>query len=71
MKTLKQLVLPTEIIKSNIDLERKISDITQDSRLVQSESLFVAVRGTQKDGHSFVKEVLKKGAMALVDKDYR
>ena len=40
--------------------------VTTDSRSVAPGSLFVAVRGTQADGHRFVAEAVARGAAGLV-----
>ncbi len=47
-------------------LDRQISQIHFDSREVQANSLFVAVRGTQVDGHLFIDKAIDKGAMTIV-----
>lgn len=46
------------------DLE--ISGINIDSRLVEEGNLFVAVRGTQADGHNYIGKAIEKGAQAVV-----
>ncbi|MDE6659072.1 MAG: UDP-N-acetylmuramoyl-L-alanyl-D-glutamate--2,6-diaminopimelate ligase, partial [Eubacterium sp.] len=46
--------------------ETEILDVTQDSRLVKEGSLFVCVKGNTFDGHSVAKEMLEKGAAAVV-----
>jgi len=48
----------------NIDIE--ISDITSDSRNVDRNKLFVAVRGTKVDGHDFIADVVARGVAAVV-----
>ncbi len=46
--------------------------IVTDSRKVEGGELFAALRGCQVDGHQFLEEVSKKGAVAaLVASDYR
>ncbi len=48
----------------------KITSLTDDSRAVQNGSLFVAVRGTSVDGHSFLQAAAGAGAAAmLVDQE--
>jgi len=47
-------------------LEREVRDIAHDSRIVQPGSLFVAVRGYHSDGHQFIPQALKRGAVAIV-----
>ena len=46
--------------------ETEILDVTQDSRLVKEGSLFVCVKGNTFDGHSVAKEMLEKGASAII-----
>lgn len=48
------------------DSDIEISSIEQDSRRVTPGSLFVAVRGTTVDGHSFIPQVVSQGAAAIV-----
>ena len=43
-----------------------ISGIQSDSRKVEAGFLFVAVRGTVVDGHSFMANAIEKGAVAIV-----
>jgi UDP-N-acetylmuramoyl-L-alanyl-D-glutamate--2,6-diaminopimelate ligase len=43
-----------------------ISSITYDSREVRTGSMFFAVKGTRVDGHSFIAQVISKGAVAVV-----
>ena len=47
-----------------------VSGITQDSRLVTTGSLFVAVRGLEVDGHAYVGEAAQGGAAALLVEDF-
>ncbi len=48
----------------NADIE--ISSLQFDSRKVEKGSLFVATRGTQVDGHTFIDTAIEKGAVAIV-----
>ena len=43
-----------------------ISSICFDSRKAEKDCLFVAVRGTQSDGHAYINSVIEKGATAIV-----
>lgn len=61
-----------EIIK-NIQIKRQVGDISKeitgihiDSRLIGEDYLFVAIRGTQADGHSYIAKAIEKGATAIV-----
>lgn len=46
--------------------EIKIKDIQSDSRKVTEGTLFVAVKGTAVDGHTFIEGAIAKGAVAVV-----
>lgn len=43
-----------------------ITGIQMDSRLIEPGQLFVAVRGTQTDGHAYIDKAIEKGAVAVV-----
>ncbi|MCI5207314.1 MAG: UDP-N-acetylmuramoyl-L-alanyl-D-glutamate--2,6-diaminopimelate ligase [Candidatus Electrothrix sp. ATG2] len=47
----------------------KWSGITRDSREVGPGSLFVAIRGTQVDGHDFIAQAVAQGCRCLVVED--
>jgi UDP-N-acetylmuramoyl-L-alanyl-D-glutamate--2,6-diaminopimelate ligase len=46
--------------------DRDISGVSYDSRNIKSGDLYVAIRGEKHDGHQFIKDVLLKGAAAVV-----
>lgn len=46
--------------------EVEISAVQSDSRKIEEGALFVAVRGTAVDGHAYIENALKKGAVAIV-----
>ena len=50
-------------------LPRDASNITDDSRSVSRGSLFVAVRGTERDGHDYLDAAAKSGAVAAIVED--
>ena len=47
----------------------EISEIVFDSRKAVENSLYVAVKGTVSDGHSFINAAIEKGAKAIVCED--
>lgn len=52
---------------SSLDLlNTDIQGIYFDARQVKPNSVFVAIKGYQKDGHEFVSDAIKNGAIALV-----
>jgi UDP-N-acetylmuramoyl-L-alanyl-D-glutamate--2,6-diaminopimelate ligase len=50
-------------------LEREVKEIAYDSRKVKPGALFVAVRGFRSDGHQFISQAVKQGAMAIIAED--
>lgn len=46
--------------------DQEITGIQMDSRLIESGDLFVAVKGTQTDGHAYIQKAIEKGAAAIV-----
>ena len=49
-------------------LEKEITDITADSRVVEPGSLFICLRGATVDGHSYLAKAVEAGAVvALVE----
>jgi len=66
----------TELLKRIPVLEihgndaREISELAFDSRKITENSLYVAVRGTVADGHSYIASSVEKGAKAVVCEDF-
>ncbi|MCA1638916.1 MAG: Mur ligase domain-containing protein [Acidobacteria bacterium] len=48
------------------DINPQVSDVTHDSRQVGKGTLFVAVRGLTMDGHRFVDDVMRRGAVGII-----
>jgi UDP-N-acetylmuramoyl-L-alanyl-D-glutamate--2,6-diaminopimelate ligase len=53
-----------DIIQGNAD--QNLQDIRFDSRKIKKGDLFVAIPGTQFDGHMFIEKAIEKGAVAVV-----
>lgn len=51
-------------IIGNTDIE--IADVQFDSRKIQAGALFIAISGTQSDGHTYIGSSIEKGAVAVV-----
>jgi UDP-N-acetylmuramoyl-tripeptide--D-alanyl-D-alanine ligase len=51
---------------TELELSKNATGITTDSRHVASGELFLALRGEQFDGHTFVKKAIQQGAIAAV-----
>lgn len=48
------------------DINTQISDITNDSRLAENGSLFIAIQGYHVDAHDFIDQVIAQGCHVLV-----
>lgn len=66
MKSLSQLLSNVETGQITGATDILISSITYDSREVTEGTMFFAVAGTRVDGHSFINEVIEKGAVAIL-----
>ncbi|MDE6954013.1 MAG: UDP-N-acetylmuramoyl-L-alanyl-D-glutamate--2,6-diaminopimelate ligase [Erysipelotrichales bacterium] len=63
---LKQLLkeIDYKLLSGSLDVE--VSQIDYDSRQVVNHSLFVCIPGAKVDGHSFIEQVINKGAKVVV-----
>ena len=50
----------------NPDNYSSVSSVSIDSRKIKRNSLFVAIKGEKFDGHDFIRDVIKKGAAAVM-----
>jgi UDP-N-acetylmuramoyl-tripeptide--D-alanyl-D-alanine ligase len=57
--------IPTAVIY-NPDMFKSIYHVSIDSRNIKKNTLFIAIKGERFDGHDFVDEVVKKGAVAII-----
>jgi len=48
------------------NLEQKLTDVDIDSRLACPGSLFVALKGEREDGHDYVADAFRRGAIAAI-----
>lgn len=63
---LSDILKKVSVEASKGDLQREISGVNMDSRLVKSGDLFVAVKGTQADGHAYIGKAIEQGAAAVL-----
>ena len=66
LSELLKAIQPIQIIGST---ETEITGVNIDSRLVQAGHLFMAMRGTQTDGHAYIPAAIEKGAVAVLCED--
>jgi len=63
LKTLAAAISVHQVIGK---LDRPVESIAYDSRRVQKNGLFVAMRGESRDGHEFIGQAIEKGASVIV-----
>src|SRR5437762_6319251 len=63
LKTLADAIPVRQVIGT---LNRTVESIAYDSRRVQKNGLFVALRGEKVDGHDFIGQAIEKGASGIV-----
>nr|WP_244269694.1 UDP-N-acetylmuramoyl-L-alanyl-D-glutamate--2,6-diaminopimelate ligase [Caldanaerovirga acetigignens] len=56
----------SEILSVKGPKDINIASITYDSRKVEKGSLFVAIRGFKLDGHDFIEDAIKNGAVGVI-----
>ena len=63
---LSELLKNSNIIRSNIDLNVEIKDIKYHSDKVENGDVFVAMKGNSTNGHLYIEDALKNGAVCVV-----
>jgi UDP-N-acetylmuramoyl-L-alanyl-D-glutamate--2,6-diaminopimelate ligase len=63
--TLSAVAATTEAVLSG-DAAATVSDVTHDSRQAAEGWLFAAIRGLTTDGHKFVPDVMRRGAVGVI-----
>ncbi|GAB4022981.1 UDP-N-acetylmuramoyl-L-alanyl-D-glutamate--2,6-diaminopimelate ligase [Spirosoma migulaei] len=63
---LKDLFYKTPLLATSGSMTTEITNLTMDSRKVGPGSLFIAIRGTLTDGHSFIEAAIRQGAAAIL-----
>lgn len=63
---LQNIIQGIEIIEINGSVTTDITSVHIDSRKVTEGGLFIATRGTQSDGHTFIQGAIKAGATAIL-----
>ncbi|WP_270566714.1 UDP-N-acetylmuramoyl-L-alanyl-D-glutamate--2,6-diaminopimelate ligase [Clostridium beijerinckii] len=56
--------LDYEIISGSVDIDA--SSVSYDSRKVKRDSVFICIQGANADGHDYIDEAIKSGALAIV-----
>ena len=63
---LSELLKNVEVLNSLGDTDVDITGVNIDSRRIEKGHLFVAIPGTQTDGHNFIPKAIEQGAAAVL-----
>ena len=66
---IKELIQGVKILSSRYDAEKDIQKMSFDSRNVDENTVFFAIKGFTNDGHQFIPQVLEKGCNFVVIED--
>jgi UDP-N-acetylmuramoyl-L-alanyl-D-glutamate--2,6-diaminopimelate ligase len=66
VKKLADILYRVPLLEVKGNMQTEISGLCFDSRRVQEDNLFIAVRGTSVDGHSFINKSIADGATAII-----
>lgn len=70
MKLLKDILYKAGLVEVIGTTNLAITSVNFDSRKVEKNSLFIAVKGTQNDGHQYIEQTIKAGAIAIVCEEF-
>ncbi len=63
---LSTLIINLDILEVIGDKNKNITGVNIDSRKIEAGHLFIAVRGTQADGHNYIGKAIEAGAVTVV-----
>lgn len=66
MSILKDILYKVAIEAVKGSTEIAVNNIDFDSRKIEENDVFIAIRGTVADGHEFIETAIKKGATAII-----
>lgn len=70
MKLLKDILYKAGIVEVVGSTNVAIMAISFDSRKIEKDSFFVAVKGTLSDGHKYINDTIAKGAIAILCEEF-
>ncbi|MDR6461262.1 UDP-N-acetylmuramoyl-L-alanyl-D-glutamate--2,6-diaminopimelate ligase [Chryseobacterium vietnamense] len=65
-----ELVNRIPVLEIHGDNNREVTELVIDSRKVTENALYIAMRGTVVDGHSFIASAIEKGAATIVCEEF-
>ena len=70
MKLLKEIIYGVGIVGVKGSTNIAVEHVAYDSRKVVSYTMFVALRGTQVDGHDYISQAIEDGALSVVCEEF-
>ena len=70
MKLLKEIIYGVGIVGVKGSTNIAVEHVAYDSRKVVSYTMFVALRGTQVDGHDYISKAIEDGALSIVCEEF-
>lgn len=70
-KTLKDILYGSSLLSTQGDLDREVTKIVSDSRQAVEGTVFVAIKGTVVDAHTFIEQVIEQGCTMIVGEEDR
>ena len=64
--TLQELIKGIKVLRIEGNAETAVTGVNIDSRKIKAGDLFIAMRGTQVDGHTFIDKAVGNGAVAVL-----
>ena len=66
---IQNLLKGLQIVSTTGNDDKEITGVNIDSRLIEKGHMFIAMKGTQVDGHAYIGKAIEKGASAIVCED--
>lgn len=63
---LKKILVGLEGLKVRGSLDIEITELDSDSRNIKNDSMFVAIKGFDVDGHDYIMDAIEKGASVIL-----
>jgi UDP-N-acetylmuramoyl-L-alanyl-D-glutamate--2,6-diaminopimelate ligase len=70
LKNLKNILYKVSIESVVGSTDRSVAMIQYDSRAIQKDDVFVAIKGGVLDGHNFISKAISQGASVVVCQDF-
>lgn len=70
MISLEEILIGIPVVRTSGSLQTEVLNLRFDSRMVGPGDVFIALRGTQSDGHDYIPDVVAKGAKAVIFEEW-